>query len=148
MQLSFTKMRKNVKCFFLCFSCYRLLKMSVMRKSFSSFVSTNICNSHMSLYVSLSNVKSIRLVNNNVQNIKSFITISNSNLQNTENVQPKMSPSPPYPTLSDALSTSSSTENENVRKSTENEDAYLKPLLTSDLIRLGREFNKFYFNGE
>ena len=102
----------------------------------------------MSLYVSLSNVKSIRLVNNNVQNIKSFITISNSNLQNTENVQPKMSPSPPYPTLSDALSTSSSTENENVCKSTENEESYLKPLLNSDLIRLGREFNKFYFNGE
>ena len=102
----------------------------------------------MSLYVSLSNVKSIHLVNNNVQNTNSFLTISNSKLQNTKNVQPKMSPSPPYPTLSDALSTSSSTENENVRKSTENEEAYLKPLLTSDLIRLGREFNKFYFNGE
>ena len=102
----------------------------------------------MSLYVSLSNVKSFRLINNNVQNTKSFITISNINLQNTENAQPKMSPSPPYPTLSDALSTSSSTENENVCKSTENEDGYLKPLLNSDLIRLGREFNKFYFNGE
>ena len=148
MQLSFTKMRRNVKCFFLCFSCYRLLKMSVMRKSFSSFVSTNICNSHMSLYVSLSNVKSFRLINNNVQNTKSFLTLSNNNLQNTKNAQPKMSPSPPYPTLSDALSTSSSTENENVCKSTENEDGYLKPLLNSDLIRLGREFNKFYFNGE
>ena len=102
----------------------------------------------MSLYVSLSNVKSIRLVNNNVQNTNSFLTISNSNLQNTKDVQPKMSPSPPYSTLSDALSTSSSTENENVCKSTENEEAYLKPLLNSDLIRLGREFNKFYFNGE
>ena len=102
----------------------------------------------MSLYVSLSNVKSIRLVNNNIQNTKSFTTISNSKLQNTENVQPKMSPSPPYPTLSDALSTSSSTENENVCKSTENEEAYSKPLLNSDLIRLGREFNKFYFNGK
>ena len=102
----------------------------------------------MSLYVSLSNVKSIRLVNNNIQNTKSFTTISNSKLQNTENVQPKMSPSPPYPTLSDALSTSSSTENENVCRSTGNEEAYLKPLLNSDLIRLGKEFNKFYFNGE
>ena len=102
----------------------------------------------MSLFVSLSNVKPIRLLNNNVQNTKYFITISNSNLQNTENVQPKMSPSPPYPTLSDALSTSSTKENENVCKSTGNEEAYLKPLLNSDLIRLGREFNKFYFNGE
>ena len=119
--------------------------MILLRKPmFSSQIIVNMCKGHMSLLVSLNNNVDSTSRRTKV-NKRRFMTITTTKQDNDL----KMSPSPPSPTaVSNHLSTHS-IHNDNIDVSSEH------PLDTSsgnnsknnsELIKLGKEFNKFYFN--
>ena len=115
--------------------------MTLLRKSFSA-IFMSMCKGHMSLFMSLDN--SVPLFTKAI-NVKLLMTITT----NTANNASEMTPSPPSPTLSDNPTLLSSPDN---TLETSTETIYdlnnINLNNKSDLIQLGKEFNKFYFTGK
>ena len=115
--------------------------MTLLRKSFS-VINKKLCKSPMSLFMSLKdNVTLIK----NINNLKLLMTITT----NTANNGSEMTPSPPSSNLTDTLAISPSPVN-TLETPTKPTYSLNNGNFTTDseLIKLGKEFNKFYFNGK
>ena len=118
--------------------------MTVLRNPlFSSILFMNMCKGHMSLYVSLNGSLCYESFTKKIVNSQFLMTIASDD---NKSANLRMSPAPPSSTISNDIHSLPLDAKDKSK-------AYIHTLSSSvlsesELLKLAKEFNKFYFNGK